>query len=210
MGYTVGKRPVCSSAGAGAKTTRRLEPRQAGWHLHTRRTARIVRLPRLRLTICLARVMLSRRSIRSIGRKPATTPASASNLSVPTSTVTRMSDDVCTIRVSDRVLDELADVLLDRIDQLLDRLIDRAMAAPTAGSRRWESAWNERDTAEGRARADEQARVRDELTRRAVVELASNSKHSSLGAPGRHLLPVTNRRARPRRSRVDEGQLAFF
>lgn len=168
MGYAVGKRPVCSGAGADAKTTRRLEPRQAGWHLHTRRTARIVRLPRLRLTICLARVMLSRRSIRSIGRKPATTPASASNLSVPTSTVTRMSDDVCTIRVSDRVLDELADVLLDRIDQLLDRLTDRAMAASTAGSRRWESAWNERDTAEGRARADEQARVRDELTRRAV------------------------------------------
>ena len=129
---------------------------------------------------------------------------------MPTSTVSRVSenDDVGTTRVSDRVLDDLADVLLDRIDQLLDRLTDRAMAAPTAGSRRWESAWNERDTAEGRARADERARVRDELTRRAVVELAS--KHLPLGAPGRHPPPVTNRRARPRRCRVDDAQLAFF
>lgn len=135
---------------------------------------------------------------------------STKNVSVTASTVSRVSenDDVGRARVSDRMLDDLADVLLDRIDQLLDRLTDKAMAAPTPGSRRWESAWNERDTAAGRARADEQSRVRDELTRRAIVELSS--KQSPLGTPGRHLPPVTNRRAKTSRSRVDEAQLAFF
>lgn len=119
------------------------------------------------------------------------------------------SNDVGVVPVSDRVLNELADVLVDRIDQLLDRLTDRAMAAPTPGSRGWESVWNERDTAAGRARADEQARVRDELTRRAVVELGS--KHTrALGGPGRNLPAVRTRGAKTGHGRVDQAQLAFF
>lgn len=119
------------------------------------------------------------------------------------------SVEVGVVPVSDRVLNELADILVDRIDQLLDRLTDRAMAAPTPGSRGWESEWNERDTLAGRARADEQARVRDELTRRAMVELGSETIRA-LGGPGRYLPAVRTRRAKTDRGRVDQAQLAFF
>lgn len=111
------------------------------------------------------------------------------------------------------MLDELADVLIDRIDQLLDRLADRAMAAPSAGTRLWESAWNERETVAGRVRADEQARVRAELTRRVMMELGST--HSALvtaGVADRPLRVVRPRGAKTdrRRGRLDEAQLAFF
>lgn len=130
---------------------------------------------------------------------------------MPTSTVSRVSenDDVDTTRVSDRVLDDLADVLLDRIDQLLDRLTDRAMAAPTAGSRRWESAWNERDTAVGRARDQEKSRVRNEMTRLAVAKLAPKYA-AALQVPARHRQVFSTRAAGTGRRRVDDAQLAFF
>lgn len=133
------------------------------------------------------------------------------NLSVPVSTVSSVgeSDSVGVVPVSDRVLDELADVLVDRIDQLLDRLTDRAMAAPTPGSRVWESVWNERDTVSGRAWAREQARIRDELIRRAVIELGSKQARA-LGVPGRYSPLGRTRGARTGRGRVDAAQLAFF
>ena len=133
------------------------------------------------------------------------------SLSVPVSTVLCVgeSDVVGVFPVSDRVLDGLADVLLDRIDQLLDRLTDRAMAAPTPGSRVWESAWNERDTMAGRARSAERSRIRAELTYRAVTELCS--KHpSALDAPARRSPSARSGRARSGRGRVDDAQLAFF
>lgn len=133
------------------------------------------------------------------------------NLSVPVSTVSYVSESggVGVAPVSDRVLDELANVLVDRIDQLLDRLTDRAMAAPTPGSRGWESVWNERNTVSGRARARELARVRDELTRRAVAEL--DSKHArALGTPGRYPPVARTRATKTGRGRVDTAQLAFF
>lgn len=111
--------------------------------------------------------------------------------------------------VSDGVLDGLADVLLDRIDQLLDRLTDRALAAPVPGSRVWGSAWNERDTAVGRARSAERSRIRVELTYRAVTELCS--KHPSvLGIPARREPSTRSSRASSGRGRVDDAQLAFF
>lgn len=138
--------------------------------------------------------------------------AARPHLSEPISTISSMSasDDVGAVApVPDRVLDELAEVLTDRIDQLLDRLTDKAMAAPAPGSRVWETAWNERDTEVGRARADERSRVRDELTRRAVVDLGSKNPHP-LGVPARHLPVVRTRRAKTGRGRLDEAQLAFF
>ena len=111
--------------------------------------------------------------------------------------------------VSDGVLDGLADVLVDRIDQLSDRLTDRALAAPVPGSRVWESAWNERDTAVGHARSAERSRVRAELTYRAVTELCS--KHPcALGVPTRRGPSARSSRASSGRGRVDDAQLAFF
>jgi hypothetical protein len=142
---------------------------------------------------------------------PTKAGTSTSILSVPPFTVSYVSEtgDVGVVPVSDRVLDEFADVLLDRIDQLLDRLTDRAMAAPIPGSRGWESAWNERDTVTGRARAGERDRVRDELTRRAVVELGS--KHArALGVLGRYSSVTRPHGAKTGRGRVDEAQLTFF
>jgi hypothetical protein len=133
------------------------------------------------------------------------------NVSVSASTVSRVSerDDVGVTPVPDRVLYELADVLTDRVDQLLDRLTDRAMAAPVAGSRTWESAWNERDTAVGRARDQERSRVRSELTRLSVSKLSP--KHCvAVEVPARHRQVVRTRTAGTGRSRVDDAQLAFF
>ncbi len=130
---------------------------------------------------------------------------------MPAATVSRVSesDDLGVTPVPDRVLDDLADVLVDRIDQLLDRLTAKAMTEPTPGSRQWESAWNERDTAAGRARADERSRVRNELTRRMVANLGP--KHAvAQRVPGRHRQGVRTRTTGAGRSRVDNAQLAFF
>lgn len=127
-------------------------------------------------------------------------------------TVSRVSDYefVGVAVVPGRVLDELAEVLIDRLDQLLDRLTDRALAAPTPGSAVWESEWNDRETATGRARTLERSRVRAELVRRAgaglgMLDLTPPPPQQSLHTP------VTGpRRARPGRRRVDEDQLTFF
>ncbi|MGU3438166.1 hypothetical protein ACNHUS_34800 [Actinomycetes bacterium M1A6_2h] len=112
------------------------------------------------------------------------------------------SADVGTAAVPDRVLDELAGVLIDRIDQLIDRLTDRAVAAPMPGSAAWESAWNERDSAIGQARALARSRVRTELVRRAGAGLGMIE---SAPPP-----VVRTRKARAVRYYVDAGQLAFF
>lgn len=129
---------------------------------------------------------------------------------MPGSTVSRVSGNeyVGMAMVPARVLDDLAEVLIDRLDQLLDRLIDRALAAPTPGSALWESEWNNRDSAIGRARAVERSRVRSELVRRAGAGLGLVD-HTP--PPPLHTqVAQLPRRVRAGRRRVDEAQLTFF
>ncbi|OAK54059.1 hypothetical protein [Rhodococcoides kyotonense] len=120
-----------------------------------------------------------------------------------------MSENVGVAAVPDHVLDGLAEVLIDRIDQLLDRVTDRAVGAPPPGSAAWELEWSARDTAIGRARVAERSRVREELARRACVELGI-AEGSAPAVPARHAPPVRPRRTKPGRVRVDEAQLTFF
>jgi hypothetical protein len=143
---------------------------------------------------------------RSMRRNRARVVAS----SVSGSTVSHVSKNkpAVVVPVPDRVLDDLAEVLLDRLDQLLDRLTDRALNAPTPGSRVWESEWNDRNSAIGRARAFERSRVRAELVRRAgaglgIVDAAPPpSRQTQVARPPS--------RVRAGRVRVDEAQLSFF
>ncbi|MDJ0362476.1 hypothetical protein [Rhodococcus sp. H29-C3] len=120
------------------------------------------------------------------------------------------NDSVGVVPVPDRVLDDLAEVLIDRLDQLLDRLTDRALDAPTAGSAFWESEWNDRDSAIGRARAFERSRVRAELVRRAGAGLGMVDPSPPSPPKSLHTPVVRGRRARAGRHLLDEAQLTFF
>jgi len=111
------------------------------------------------------------------------------------------------------VVADAAEALRAQIDVLLDRSADRLLCAPPAGTIAWHAAWQIRDSATGRARAQAHRIARIAVAQRLGLDIRTDVNAArAAGATTREIeaaLAADIGRRWPRRP-TPEGQLFLF
>ncbi|MFD4268187.1 hypothetical protein [Rhodococcus sp. NPDC058481] len=74
--------------------------------------------------------------------------------------------------VSQESIVDAAEMIAEKLDVLLERATDAVLGAPRAGSQQWRQDWDSRESAAGRAAAEQRARVKAEIAALALCHTA--------------------------------------